>query len=147
VYLFQRLQRQAAKGVPRGDHLGLEGFAQVGDGFKKGMAELGYREGKDIVYDFQRLDDDPEGEKRIAKQFVQDKVDLIFSFPTGPSMAAKAATQGRGIPVVFAVAGTEENDLVESVRRPGGMSPACVFLFMKTLQGGLRFCMSWCPGT
>jgi putative ABC transport system substrate-binding protein len=99
---------------------GLEGFARVADGFKEGMTELGYIEGKNIIYDFQRLDDDPEGELRVTKKFVEDKVDLIFSFPTGPSVAAKAATQGTGIPVVFAVAGTEMNNLVDSIRQPGG---------------------------
>lgn len=99
---------------------GLEGFSMVAEGFKKGMKKLGYIEGKDIVYDIQRLDDDPEGELKAAKKFVSDKVDLIFAFPTGPSVISKAVTQGTGIPVVFAVAGTEMNDLVENNRQPGG---------------------------
>ena len=35
-------------------------------------------------------------------------------------MAAKAATEGTDIPVVFAYAATEETGLIESVRQPGG---------------------------
>jgi putative ABC transport system substrate-binding protein len=113
-------QTQTEKVYHVGIVSGLEGFARVADGFKEGMTKLGYREGENIIYDVQRLDDDPAGEERVAKKFVDDKVDLIFSFPTGPSVAAKAATQGTGIPVVFAVAGTEMNNLVNSVREPGG---------------------------
>jgi putative tryptophan/tyrosine transport system substrate-binding protein len=99
---------------------GLEGFYPVAEGFKQGMAKLGYIEGKNIIYDTQRLNDDPVGEQRVAKKFVADKVDLIFSFPTGPSMTSKEATKGTSIPVVFAVAGVEKNNLVDSIRQPGG---------------------------
>jgi putative ABC transport system substrate-binding protein len=51
---------------------------------------------------------------------VDDKVDLIFAFPTPPTVAAYAATQGTDIPVVFAMSSLEGLDLVESVREPGG---------------------------
>jgi putative tryptophan/tyrosine transport system substrate-binding protein len=98
---------------------GLEGFYPVADGFKQGMTRLGYIEGKNVIYDIQRLNDDPAGEQRVTKQFAEDKVDLIFSFPTGPSMAAKDATKGTNIPVVFAVAGVESNNLVNSIQSPG----------------------------
>jgi len=99
---------------------GSDAFVNIADGFKAKMTELGYVEGKNIIYDFQKLNADPAGEKRVAKKFVEDKVDLIFSFPTEPSVAAKEATQGTNIPVVFAMSGIEESDLVESVRKPGG---------------------------
>jgi putative ABC transport system substrate-binding protein len=98
---------------------GADTFASIGEGFKAGMTELGYIEGENIVYDFQKLNNDPEGEKRVVKKFVEDKVDMIFSFPTEPSLAAKAATHGTDIPVVFALAGIEGNDLVQSVAKPG----------------------------
>ena len=57
----------------------------------------------------------------IAEKFVEDKVDLIFTSGSTPAaLAAKAATQGTDIPVVFAYATTEESGLIESVREPGG---------------------------
>jgi putative ABC transport system substrate-binding protein len=99
---------------------GAEAFADIADGFKARMIELGYIEGKNIVYDFQKLNADPAGEQHIAKKFVADKVDLIFAFPTEPALAAKAATKGTNIPVVFALAGIEGNNLVESILKPSG---------------------------
>jgi len=99
---------------------GLRAFNEMADGFKAKMTELGYIEGRNIVYDLHDLDTDPAGEERVARKFVEDKVDLIFAFPTGPSFAAKAAAQGTNIPVVFAMAGIEGNNLVESVPKPGG---------------------------
>jgi putative ABC transport system substrate-binding protein len=99
---------------------GAEAFVTIADGFKAKMAALGYLEGENIVYDMQQLNADPEGEKRAAEKFVEDKVDLIFAFPTGPALAAKAATHGTDIPVVFALAGIEDNNLVQSVASPGG---------------------------
>lgn len=99
---------------------GAETFVSIADGFKAKMTELGYIEGKNIVYDFHKLNADHAGEERVAKKFVADKVDLIFAFPTEPTLAAKAATQDTNIPVVFALAGIEGNNLVESVSEPGG---------------------------
>ena len=99
---------------------GLDTFASIADGFKAGMTELGYVEGKNITYDLQKLNNNPEGEQKAAKKFVDDKVDLIFAFPLGASKTAKAATQGTKVPVVFANSTTEGSGLVESVRQPGG---------------------------
>lgn len=98
---------------------GAEPFANIADGFKTKMTELGYIEGKNIFYDFQKLTADSAEEKRVTQKFVADKVDLIFAFPTEPAVAAKAATQGTDIPVVFALAGIEGNNLVKSVPQPG----------------------------
>ena len=95
-------------------------FGGIADGFKARMTELGYVEGESIVYDVQIANFDEAGLQRVAGEYVEDKVDMIFAFPTEPARAAKAATQGTDIPVVFSIAGLEGNDLVEAVRRPGG---------------------------
>jgi len=99
---------------------GLEYMAGAADGFKAKMTELGYIEGENIVYDLQKTDFDMAVYKNILKEFVADKVDLIFVFPTEASMEAKAATEGTNIPVVFAIANIEDTNLVNSVRQPGG---------------------------
>ena len=99
---------------------GLDYIANIPDGFKAGMTELGYIEGENIVYDTQKTNFEPAKEERILKQFVEDKVDLIVTFPTEVSMAAKAATRGTDIPVLFAFANIEDTGLVNSVREPGG---------------------------
>jgi putative ABC transport system substrate-binding protein len=96
-------------------------FAVIGDGFKAKMTELGYVEGENIVYDSPDAGADLAGAQRITEQFVDDKVDLIFTAGSTPgAVAAKAATQGTDIPVVFAYADAEGSNLVESVRQPGG---------------------------
>jgi len=99
---------------------GAEPFNNIAEGFKTKMTELGYLEGENIVYDFQKLNADHAGVKRAVRKFVADKVDLIFAFPTEPALAAKAATKGTNIPVVFAMGGIEGDNLVESVSKPGG---------------------------
>jgi putative ABC transport system substrate-binding protein len=99
---------------------GLNYVADITDGFKAKMTELGYVEGQNIVYDVQKTDFDLAAYKRILQKFVADKVDLIVVFPTEASMEAKAATQGTDIPVVFTFALIEGMGLVESVREPGG---------------------------
>lgn len=99
---------------------GLDFFADTTDGFKEKMTELGYVEGKNIVYDVQKTNFDMTAYKSTLKKFVDNKVDLIFVFPTEASQEAKAATEGTGIPVVFANANIEDTNLVNSVREPGG---------------------------
>jgi putative ABC transport system substrate-binding protein len=95
-------------------------FLAIADGFKAGMAELGYKEGENIVYDLQIKDFDPEGQKTAVERFIKDKVDLIFSFPTEASVIAYELTQGTDIPVLFAMCGVEGNIPIESVQNPGG---------------------------
>ena len=99
---------------------GLDFFADTADGFKAKMTELGYIEGENIIYDMQTTNFDPAEEQRILEKFVADEVDLIFTFPTEVTLAAKAATQGTDIPVLFANSFIEGVDLIESVREPGG---------------------------
>jgi putative ABC transport system substrate-binding protein len=99
---------------------GLDFVADITDGLKAKMTELGYTEGKNITYDVQKTNFDLEAYKTILKKFVADKVDVIFVFPTEASQEAKAATQGTNIPVVFAFAQVEGMGLIKSVREPGG---------------------------
>lgn len=99
---------------------GLDFVATITDGFKAGMAELGYVEGENIVYDVQATNFDMEVYRRILQNFIADEVDLIFVFPTEASLEAKLATQGTDIPVVFSFALIEGMGLVDSVREPGG---------------------------
>jgi len=77
-------------------------------------------EGQDIIYDIQKSNGDKAWEQKALKQFVTDKIDLLFVFPTGSVVAAKAATQGTEIPIVFAMTFIEESGLIKSIRQPGG---------------------------
>jgi putative ABC transport system substrate-binding protein len=97
-----------------------EAFVPIKDGFKAKMTELGYIEGKNIVYEDHFTNMDPIFTQQLVKRFVEDNVDLIFTFPTPATVAANAATQGTNIPVLFAYVATEGSHLVKSVREPGG---------------------------
>lgn len=99
---------------------GLEFFADTADGFKEQMTELGYIEGENVVYDLHKTNFDLDAERAILEKFVEDKVDLIVVFPTEPALAAKAATQGTNIPVLFINSNIEGVGLVDSVIEPGG---------------------------
>lgn len=99
---------------------GLGFVADITDGFKAGMTDLGYVEGENITYDVQTTEFDMAAYQRILNQFIADKVDLIMVFPTEASVEAKIATQGTDIPVVFTFALIEGMGLVDSVREPGG---------------------------
>ena len=99
---------------------GLDFVANITDGFKAGMAELGYVEGENIVYDVQTTNFDMTVYRSILQKFIADEVDVIFVFPTEATIEAKAATRGSGIPVVFSFALIEGMGLVDSVREPGG---------------------------
>lgn len=99
---------------------GLDYISVISDSFKDEMTVLGYVEGQNIEYDIQRTNFEPEREEQILKRFVWNKVDLIFTFPTEVSMAAKAVANGTDIPVLFCFANIEGTSLVESVPRPGG---------------------------
>jgi putative tryptophan/tyrosine transport system substrate-binding protein len=113
---------QQAKTYKVGVLSGLGAFAPAVDGFKSKMAELGYVEGKNISYDVQSTDVDFDAYKNITKKFVDDKVDMIFVFPTEATMEAKAAAQGTDIPVVFTMSFTDVKgvDIINSIREPGG---------------------------
>ena len=99
---------------------GLDVFADTVDGFKAKMNELGYVEGKNILYDVHYTNFNSAAEERILKKFVEDKVDLMLVFPSEVAVEAKAITRGTSIPVVFYQTNIEGTDLIKSVPEPGG---------------------------
>ncbi|MBN1934861.1 MAG: ABC transporter substrate-binding protein [Anaerolineae bacterium] len=100
---------------------GVDAFNSVMDGFKAKMAELGYVEGETIVYDFQAASGDAEKMAQIARQFVENKVDLIVATTTVATGAAIEATAGTNIPVLFTIiTDPVKAGVVESIKSPGG---------------------------
>ncbi len=109
--------------TPKVYHIGIisgsDGYAGSIDGFKARMAELGYAEGKNVIYDEHRLNNDRAGETRVARTFVADRVDLIYAINTEPALAAKAARGDLPIPILFSGGTIEGTGLVVSLREPG----------------------------
>jgi putative ABC transport system substrate-binding protein len=91
------------------------------EGFKAGLAELGYIEDENVTYIYNGLMPDPETGEREAESFVAQDVDLIFTMGTQATSQAKQAVEGTDIAVIFApVINPVEEGIVESVRQPGG---------------------------
>jgi len=120
IVFFTSCSKKPQKVYRVGILCGLDYISAIPGSFKDEMAVLGYVEGQNIEYDLQRTNFEPEREERILKQFIWNKVDLIFTFPTEVSMTAKAVAEGTNIPVLFCFANIEGTDLVASVPKPGG---------------------------
>ncbi|MBF0299139.1 MAG: ABC transporter substrate-binding protein [Oligoflexia bacterium] len=73
------------------------------DGFKAGMKELGYIEGKNIEYEYKNANAVPQNIIEYAEYFAKSDKDLIFSCATPTTKALKLATskEKKQIPVVF----------------------------------------------
>lgn len=100
---------------------GVDVFNSTLDGFKEGMAELGYTEGENIIYDFQAAGGDSAKMKEICQKFVDDGVDLIVTTTNAGALTARSVTKGTGIPVVFTIVlAPVETGVVENLRQPGG---------------------------
>jgi putative ABC transport system substrate-binding protein len=61
----------------------------------------------------------PVGNEQVVQKYVDEKVDMIFSFATEATIEAKKVAAGSGIPVVFTCAFIEGTGIVDSVRNPG----------------------------
>jgi len=87
--------------------------------FTKRLGELGWIENQTLTIDYQFAEGRNDRYAEIATDFVRQKVDVIVTYGTPPTKAAKAATTT--IPVVFAAAADPvAAGLVQSLRRPGG---------------------------
>jgi putative tryptophan/tyrosine transport system substrate-binding protein len=88
------------------------------DEFQRGLRELGYVEGRNIVIEYRFADGKFDRLAALAAELVQLNVDVIVSVVTQASLAAKNAT--RTIPIVIVSVGDPVGaGLVASLARPG----------------------------
>ena len=89
------------------------------DGFRRGMRELGYVEGRTIATDWRFADGNTDRYPTLASALAQAKVDLIVTSGTPAALAAKQATGS--IPIVMAISAYPERlGLADSLAHPGG---------------------------
>ncbi len=70
-------------------------------GFKKGMAEQGYVEGKTIRYLYNGVVGINDVDAQLS-EMKRKNVDLLFTLTTPATMKAKRATADQQIPIIFA---------------------------------------------
>src|SRR6516165_3516868 len=89
------------------------------DAFVQRLRELGWIDNRTVAIEYRWAEGREARFAEIATEFVRLKVDVIFTYATPSSIAAKRATAV--IPIVFAAAGDPVGSgLVASLARPGG---------------------------
>src|SRR3972149_11896893 len=87
------------------------------DALRKGLRDLGYVEGRNLVIEYRSADGRAERFPDLASELLRLKVDLIVTRGTPAARAAKNATGT--IPVVMATMG-DPHAIVASFAHPGG---------------------------
>jgi putative ABC transport system substrate-binding protein len=106
-------------GMPVIGFLNGGGASSVSAGFHKGLAEMGYIEGRNVAIEMATTNQN-DRLPALAAELVRRQVAVIYaSAPANATLAAKAATAT--IPIVFTMAGDPvQLGLVASIARPGG---------------------------
>ena len=112
--LVARAQYQTK--IPR---IGIIDDSPRWNAFRHGLRDLGYLEGQNVAFDYAYGDGVPERLAEAAAALVRRPVDVIATFGTPASLAAKQATTA--IPIVMISIGDPVRaGLVPSLARPGG---------------------------
>jgi putative tryptophan/tyrosine transport system substrate-binding protein len=109
-------QGQQPTKIPR---IGIIDDTPRWNAFRHRLRDLGYLEGQNIAFDYAYGDGVPERLAEAAAALVRRPVDVIVTFGTPASFAAKQATTA--IPIVMISIGDPvRTGLVPSLARPGG---------------------------
>jgi putative ABC transport system substrate-binding protein len=89
------------------------------EGFRDGLKDLGYVEGKSVTYDVRMAQGDSTRLPVLADELVKQAPDLLYCAAGPDALACQKAT--RTIPIVFTQAGDPVRlGLVRSLAQPGG---------------------------
>jgi putative ABC transport system substrate-binding protein len=130
------LSSRGRPAVPESDyHIGLP----------RGLKEIGYVEGKNLVIEWRFADGKYERFPDLLAELLKIPVDLIVTDGTATTLAAQKAT--RTIPIVFGSAGDPEgNRLVARLARPGGNTTGVALLSNDTSVKQLEMLRMMVPG-
>ena len=112
----RRARAQQSAKIPR---IGIIDDSPKWNAFRHGLRDLGYLEGGNIAFDYAYGDGVPERLAEAAAALVRRPVDVIATYATPASLAAKQATNA--IPIVMISIGDPVRaGLVPSLARPRG---------------------------
>jgi putative ABC transport system substrate-binding protein len=112
--------------------------------FRARMRELGWSEGREIVYAARFTEGDVLRADALAKELLAENVEVIFAPVTELALAARRAT--RETPIVFALAGNPVGDgLVASLARPGGNATGLATLALELIGKRLQLLQEALP--
>jgi putative ABC transport system substrate-binding protein len=97
-------------------------FGRSVEGFKEGLAENGYMEGKNVRFIIEDPETSMDKQHEIISSFIRARVDLIYSVTTPGTIVAKELTEkmNKPIPVVFTVCTYPvESNLIASLESSG----------------------------
>jgi putative tryptophan/tyrosine transport system substrate-binding protein len=120
VMLPQAARSQITARIPRLGFLGVTtapGWASRLEALRSGLRRLGYEQDKNIVIEELWAEENYERLPALAAELVRRKVDIILTYGTPGTLAAKRATTD--IPIVFVYAGDAvAAGLVTNLSRP-----------------------------
>jgi len=88
------------------------------DALKKGLSELGYTEGKNIILEYRYAEGRYDRLPELAKEFASGRVDVIVTTTSVTAQAVRKAT--KTIPIVMTSGNPVEQGLANSLAKPGG---------------------------
>jgi putative ABC transport system substrate-binding protein len=88
------------------------------ESFKQGMRDLGYVEGKNIVFLYRYAEGNEDRMSALTAELVREKVDVIVATASNSAKAAQEVTST--IPIVVTSGNLLESGLAKGLARPGG---------------------------
>src|SRR5918996_2297413 len=121
-------EAQQPKNVPRIGYLRAEKAPEVDiEGFRQGLREHGYVEGKNIIVEYRWANGNEVKLRSLVSELIGLKVDLIVTSAPAATQAAKEAT--KTIPIIMVlVADPVAFGFVASLARPGSNITGFAFL-------------------
>jgi putative tryptophan/tyrosine transport system substrate-binding protein len=115
-------------------------------GFSKGLAEVGFVEGRNVAIGHRWDEGHAERRGALVADLIRRQVSVIFVDTTGLARMAKEAT--RTIPIVFLAGGNPvEFGVVASLNRPGGNVTGVALLNTEIMGKRLELLHKLVPGT